>query len=121
MEDDLKIKKQIEGSNQSPKRCLHAENQVLELKNKKVMSKGVDRCVTGHPLLKLNYCRIHVNKYLVQAAAGCQGNAVKHVFVSSEKNMDTQCSHCFAYIHTMRPLRARRSGCIGRPSHAAYP
>ena len=50
MEDDLKIKKQIEGSNQSPKRCLHAENQVLELKNKKVMSKGVDRCVTGHPL-----------------------------------------------------------------------
>ena len=43
MEDDLKIKKQIEESNQSPKRCLHAENQVLELKNKKVMSKGVDR------------------------------------------------------------------------------
>ena len=50
MEDDLKIKKQIEGSNQSPKRCLHAKNQVLEMKNKKVIDKGVDYYITGHPL-----------------------------------------------------------------------
>ena len=40
----------MQGSNQSPKRCLYAKNQVLEMKNKKVIDKGVDYYITGHPL-----------------------------------------------------------------------
>ena len=40
VEDDLEIKK-MQGSNQVPKWFLHAKIWVLEMKNKKVMSKGV--------------------------------------------------------------------------------
>ena len=43
VEDDLEIKKKLQES-------LHAKIWVLEMKNKKVMSKGVDYCITGHPL-----------------------------------------------------------------------
>ena len=50
MEDELKIQKKVKGSYPSPKCWLHAKIGVLEMKNKKVIMKGVDYYITGHPL-----------------------------------------------------------------------